>query len=121
MKKKEIQKDIELIAACGLYCGSCSKYRKGKCPSCKEYEKAGWCKIRSCCIEKSIENCSQCKEYQNPNECSKYNNFIARTIEFVFITDRSLCIRKIKAEGTEKFVQLMSENGWVSMPKEKKL
>mgnify|MGYP001174253203 CR=1 FL=1 len=42
---------LELVAYCGLYCGQCTKYLKGKCPGCKENEKASWCKTRSCCIE----------------------------------------------------------------------
>lgn len=121
MKTKEIKKDINLIAACGLYCGSCGKYRKDKCPGCKDNEKASWCKIRLCCIEKGINNCSLCEEYINPKDCNKYNNFMARAIEFVFITDRSLCIETLKTEGNEKFVQIMSDNVWVSMPKKKKL
>jgi hypothetical protein len=119
MKKSEIRQDIGLIAACGLYCGSCNKLRKGKCPGCRDNEKASWCKIRTCCIEKGIDNCSLCKEYPDTKKCSKYNNLVARAIEFVFITDRSLCIEKIKTEGNDKFVQIMSDNGWVSMPKKK--
>ena len=119
--KKEIIKDVNLIAACGLYCGSCGKLKRGKCPGCKENEKASWCKIRLCCIEKEINNCSYCIEFSNPKECTKYNNFIARAIEYVFITDRSLCIESLKEDGEEKFVQLMSDKGWVSMPKKKKL
>ena len=118
---KEIRKDIGLIAACGIYCGSCGKFRKGKCPGCKDNNKANWCKIRTCCLGKEINNCSFCEEFPDPKACGKYNNFVARAIEFVFITDRLLCIEKLKAEGNEKFVQIMSDNGWVSMPKNKKL
>jgi hypothetical protein len=57
----------------------------------------------------------------NPKDCVKYNNFVGRAIEFVFVTDRSLCIEKVKTEGNDKFVQIMSDNCWVSMPKKKKM
>jgi predicted RNA-binding protein with PUA-like domain len=108
-----------LIAACGLYCGSCEKYRKDKCPGCRDNEKAGWCKIRSCCREKYIDNCSCCDEYEDPNTCKRYNNLISRTIEFFLNTDRSLCIREIKNSGKQEFVKLMKQNNWICMPKSK--
>jgi len=35
----KIDKDPKLIAFCGLYCGSCSKYQKGKCPDVSTIKK----------------------------------------------------------------------------------
>jgi hypothetical protein len=119
--KKSVNKDLKLIAACGLYCGNCGKFRKGRCPGCISNSRAAWCKIRNCCLEKGIENCSCCKEFSNQKECNKYNNFVARVFEFVFFTDRTLCIEKLRSEGAEKFVEMMEENGWISMPKSKNL
>lgn len=34
------------VAYCGLYCGACQSYTKGKCPGCDANEKATWCEIR---------------------------------------------------------------------------
>ena len=31
---KEIEVNTKMIAACGLYCGACKKYRMGKCQGC---------------------------------------------------------------------------------------
>ena len=39
------------IAACGLFCGACPQKSRGKCPGCRDYEKAVWCKVRKCCLE----------------------------------------------------------------------
>ena len=38
--------DPKMVAACGLYCGACKKYRMGKCSGCHKNKKASWCKIR---------------------------------------------------------------------------
>ena len=43
MDKKTITASTEYIAACGV---ACRKYLNGKCPGCKQNEKATWCKIR---------------------------------------------------------------------------
>jgi hypothetical protein len=109
----------ELIACCGLYCANCGKYRKEKCPGCLKNDKASWCKIRRCCIEKGISNCSQCEEYIYPKDCSKYNNFISGVIEFFTASDRSLCIGYLRKNPAGKFIDMMDENGLVSLPKRK--
>jgi hypothetical protein len=119
--KKEIVGNTLLIAACGLYCGACGSYLKGKCPGCKGNQKASWCQVRNCCFEKSIDNCSQCDNFSNPVECKKYDQFISRTIGFVTGTSRSLCIEAIKQKGAEGFVEFMKENRFVSIPKKYKL
>jgi hypothetical protein len=118
---KEIIKETRLIAACGLYCGACGKFLTGKCPGCKEYVKASWCKIRSCCSEKEINNCSQCDSFPDPNKCKMYNNFIARIFGFVAGTDRSRCIEIIKQKGPDGFVTFMADNKFQSIPKKYKL
>jgi len=35
-----ITTDINNIAACGLHCGACRKFLSGKCPGCRNNEKA---------------------------------------------------------------------------------
>lgn len=115
--KKEITHEIRLIAACGLYCGACGKYLKGNCPGCKENTKATWCKIRSCCTEKGIENCSECMVFSNPNDCKLYNNFIAKVFGFVMGTDRSKCVEILKKKGPEGFVNFMVDHKFQSIPK----
>lgn len=106
-----------LIAYCGLYCKNCSKYIKKSCPGCEKNNKASWCAIRLCCIEKNISGCAECKEFENLSQCKKYNNVFARIIQFVTRTDREQCIELIKKEGREAFKIHMDNCGKMSLPK----
>lgn len=107
---KEIQNDVKWIAKCGLYCGSCPRFLKEKCPGCLDYHKATWCKLRTCCLEKKIASCTDCNEYENVMDCGKYDNFIARVFGWVFNSDRSACIARIRQIGYEGFAREMTEN-----------
>lgn len=110
---------VQLVAFCGLYCVNCGRYRKGKCPGCKDNQKATWCKIRTCCLEKDIANCSACDTYNDPKECGKFNNILSRVIEMISGTDRSLCIRYLQNKPVEKFVEMMNDTERMNIPKEK--
>ena len=112
--KSELQ-----IAYCGLYCGNCSKMLKGKCPGCIKNEKATWCKIRTCCIDKGYSSCAECVDFNNVRECKLHHSVFARVIEFVSKTDRSLCIDMIRKEGQENFAIYMDNYGKMSLPREK--
>ena len=112
---KEIIADTKLIAACGLYCGACRKYRMDKCPGCHENEKASWCKIRKCCKEKAIHTCAECK--MNVRECKSYNNLISKICEFIFRSDRPACIRFIRENGEQAFAEEMTRRGEQTMKK----
>ena len=108
--KKEIINDTKLIAYCGLYCGACNAYLKGKCKGCIENTKASWCKIRKCCIEKSIKSCSDCNEFKEVNNCKRFNNLISKMFKLIFKSNRRACIRMIQADGYENFAKYMSIN-----------
>jgi hypothetical protein len=108
-----------LIAFCGLYCKNCGKYKKGNCAGCEKNDKASWCTIRLCCMEKGILSCAECTEFQNLSDCKKYNNVFSRVIQFVTRTDRKLCIKLIKNEGREAFSVYMDDLGKMSLPKTK--
>jgi len=110
VQKGIIREDVNLIAKCGLYCGSCKRFLKEKCPGCLENNKASWCKLRTCCLEKKIASCADCKDYKNVMDCRKYDNFIAKVFGFVFDSDRSACIARIKEIGYEGFAHEMAEN-----------
>lgn len=111
----EIKADEALIAYCGLYCGACPKYLKGKCPGCHKYEKATWCKIRTCCIEKGIPSCARCS--MNVHDCKKFNNFMGKLFGFIFRTDRGACIARIKEKGEEDFAREMASKEIMSFKK----
>jgi hypothetical protein len=107
---KEIVKDVDLVAYCGLYCGSCKSYLKEKCPGCHENSKAAWCKVRSCNVEHGYKSCADCTEFSNPKECKKFNNFISKIFGLVLGSDRAACIEKIKVSGYDDFAQFMTDN-----------
>lgn len=107
----EITADETMIAACGLYCGACGRYLKGKCPGCAENEKASWCGIRSCCRETEKKSCADCKEFSDVSECKKFNNFIGRMFGFVFNSNRKACIEEIRSKGYKGFSKDMAGRG----------
>ena len=112
---KEIEANTHLIAACGLYCGACRKYRMGKCPGCKENEKASWCKIRKCCREKGIHTCAACNV--EVKECRLHNNIIGKFFALVFRSDRPACIRYICEHGEHAYAEEMARQGEQTMRK----
>lgn len=113
----EVNKD--LVSYCGIYCATCSKYKKGKCPGCAKNGKATWCKIRHCCIEKNISSCAECNEFSDVKDCKKFDNFVSKMFEFVFKSDRKAGIRMIKENGYEEFAKYMAENNLVAVKKKK--
>ena len=112
---KEITVNTRMIGACGLYCGACKKYRMGKCPGCHKNEKASWCNIRKCCMEKGYHNCAECEI--DVKECRLYNNFISKVFAFVFRSDRPACIRYIRENGEQAFEEEMTKRGEQTMLK----
>ncbi len=111
---REVTENTEMIAMCGLYCGTCSRYLKQKCNGCKENDKASWCKLRSCCLEKNIVSCAECDEFKDVMLCKKYNNLVAKIFGFVFNSDRAACITKIKEVGYDGFACEMVSNRQVT-------
>jgi hypothetical protein len=106
----DVKIDQSLIAFCGLYCAACGSYKKGKCPGCAKNEKAGWCRIRTCCMEHNYKSCADCQTYSNPMECKVFNNFISKVFAVLFKSDRQACINMIKEKGYEGFAAYMAEN-----------
>jgi len=107
---KEIVKDTNQIAYCGLYCGACRSYLKEKCPGCHENSKASWCKIRSCNIEHGYKSCADCTEFADPKDCKKFNNFISKIFALVLGSNRPECIAKIKESGYDDFAAYMTDH-----------
>jgi hypothetical protein len=105
----DIEVKAELVAYCGLYCGACKPYLRGKCNGCHENSKATWCKVRSCCIERHIQSCAECTEFPSPTECKKYNNLMSKLFGLVFRSDRAACIAQIKQLGLDGHAKAMAE------------
>ncbi len=117
---KEIISDPLRIAKCGLYCGSCGKFLKDKCPGCTGNDKASWCMIRTCCMENGYASCARCSRFDRVMECKKFNNGLSRIIGFVFRSDRSACIGMIRDKGYVAFAEYMAGNRLISLPRKAK-
>jgi len=114
---KPIVADAELVAYCGLYCGACGAYRRGRCPGCYENAKATWCKVRSCCQEHHFSSCADCQQHPEPLDCRMYNNFIARLFGWIFRSNRAACIRQIREVGVAGHAEKMAAAERQSMPR----
>jgi len=106
--QKDIVADKNLVAFCGLYCGACRSYLKGKCPGCNNNIKATWCKIRTCCIDKNIKSCADCKSVVLL-DCAKYNNVISKMFGLILNSNRPACIARIKEIGYDGFTLEMTD------------
>jgi hypothetical protein len=105
---KNITADPKLVAFCGLYCGACGSFLRGKCPGCYKNDKATWCKVRNCCRENKYSTCADCKKVPDVADCKKHNNLIARIFSFIFRSNRQACIRRIKETGISSFAVEMA-------------
>ena len=115
---KEIVADKNLVAYCGLYCGACRSYLKGKCSGCRENHKATWCTIRKCCMENNYQTCADC-QLMELKDCKKFNNFMSKVMGLIFNSDRTACICQIKEKGTDVFAEEMKIHKRQSMPRKR--
>jgi len=104
---KEVPLHESLVSMCGLYCGACRSFLKGKCKGCADNAKASWCKVRSCCLENSYASCAECTEHADPAACGKYNSIISKAFGLVFNSDRRAGIMMIQQQGIRKFTEEM--------------
>ena len=103
--------DPKLVAFCGLYCGECGQYKRGKCLGCAENEKAGWCKIRTCCQENGYTTCAACTQFANIRDCRKFDNFMSRVFGLIFRSDRPANIARIQELGVDAYANEMAARG----------
>jgi hypothetical protein len=104
-----IKTDTALVAKCGLYCAACPKFAQNKCAGCHENQKAGWCKVRTCCLENGYASCADCNTFTDPVACKKYHNIMGRLFGLIFNSDRARCIQEIKSLGYESFACQMAK------------
>lgn len=72
-KSNDIADTKDLGSYCGLYCGSCTKYKEGTCPGCKAATDKK-CKIRSCGEMKGVKNCTECPGFPCPKTKAMHEN-----------------------------------------------
>ncbi len=105
---RTVVEDKNLVAKCGLYCGACPRYLKEKCDGCAANQKASWCSLRTCCMDKEIPSCADCSDFDDVMQCRKYNSLMAKIFGFIFNSDRQACIGRIRETGYDKFVHDMA-------------
>ena len=115
--KAAVTNDPDLIAHCGLYCGACRSFLKGRCSGCHENTKATWCMVRACCGEHSYSSCADCTELTDPNQCAKFNNFFSKAIGLVLNSNRQACVNMIREVGYEGFAEFMAANRQQTLPR----
>ncbi len=116
-KMRDVMADKDLVAYCGLYCGACRSYLRGRCPGCHENVKAKWCKVRTCCREHAHVTCADCGEFADPSQCGKFNNVFSRAMSLLFNSNRRACVMKIRELGIEGFAAYMAERRRQSLPR----
>ena len=104
---KEVSLNAGLVAYCGLYCGACRAYLNEKCPGCMENIKAGWCKLRACCVENGFRTCAECTEFSNVNDCKKFNNIVSKIFALIFRSNRKAYIDQIRDKGLDGHAEIM--------------
>ncbi len=113
----EFVADPGAIAFCGLYCGACKRYLRGKCPGCAGNEKASWCKIRSCCLEAELRSCADCRQVSELAQCKKLNNLMGKIFALIFRSNRQACLELIRERGYEEYAAYMAREGRQSLPR----
>ena len=114
---KEIVADQNLIAYCGLYCGACGSYLRGRCPGCHENAKAKWCKVRTCCLDHQYHSCADCREFSDPNRCGHFHNFFFKLMALVFNSNRRACVFKVRELGLDGYAAFMTGRKIRTLPR----
>jgi hypothetical protein len=74
---------------------------RGWTPGGAGNDKAAWCGVRACCVERGIATCAECKEFADPRNCGKFNNFVSKVIGFLFRSNRPACIDQVRRLGVQ--------------------
>lgn len=106
-----METNIALISYCSVYQG----YEKGRCPGFAGNEKARWCKVRSCNIERDLTSCSDCDQFSDVSDCKKFNNFISKVFALLWNSDRRKGILYIKSNRSDAFAEKMISLNRVSI------
>ncbi|MEA2075278.1 MAG: DUF3795 domain-containing protein [Euryarchaeota archaeon] len=93
----------DLIGACGIYCGLCTRYQsraKSRCIGCKVTEMHSWCSIWNCCVKKyGFGTCADCREYP----CERYERRLAKYPEDLKTAQENL--DAIKKSGLDNWLK----------------
>jgi hypothetical protein len=96
------------VAVCGLFCGNCGNFKRGKCKGCAEQAWFKRCRVRPCAFERGFATCAECEEMES---CKTLDNFISKIFGLIFRSDKMASLRMIRDEGMEKFIAFKTEQG----------
>ena len=118
MTDKHIDKDMNLIAHCGLYCSACPSFVSGKCDGCRGNSAKSaivykQCKVKPCCVDNGFFTCADCTICISTNECKKYSPLFLKIASWIESSDRSKSIEMIQTKGITEFLAYMKEKNWV--------
>ena len=95
----------DLIGACGIYCGLCTKYQSkapSRCIGCRLGKQHDWCSIYRCCEKKKgLITCIECTEYP----CERYIRFRKWGGDLYGSRAAENNLEKIKKFGLEKWLE----------------
>jgi hypothetical protein len=94
--------DLSYVGYCGVVCGKCGAFTKGKCRGCRETPLFARCPVRRCAVDRGLTSCAVCDaDYE---QCRKINNLIAAMIRLILRRDRRKNLAAIREIGIERFV-----------------
>ncbi|MFO8018201.1 MAG: DUF3795 domain-containing protein [Promethearchaeia archaeon] len=105
---------LDWVSYCGIYCGACPAFHRGRCKGCRstenKTERKGSCGygIRSCCEKKRLDYCGQCKDFP----CSKINKLIKSQKgrkEYDYRHNIPANFRMINKKGLDGWLQYQKE------------
>ena len=99
--------DKNLVAPCGIYCGACKSFKKGKCSGCNEHSRAAHCKVRVCTASKGYNTCLECNDFEDVMQCSKFNSFFSKFYSLMIGSDKKACLERIAEIGLVRYSREM--------------
>ncbi|UCD00032.1 MAG: DUF3795 domain-containing protein [Phycisphaerales bacterium] len=94
----------KIVAYCGLVCSECGAFRKLKCQGChSERPMFKNCPVKKCAMGRNYSTCAECEDFEDLKGCRKLNNFISKITGFIFRTNRTGNLCRIREIGLEKF------------------
>jgi len=97
-------KQIDLAAVCGLYCGICTKYENKTCGGCHSnahFSNHKGCDIYKCCVEeKKLRWCFQCDDFP----CKEIVTF-TKWSSWISHKDCIKNLNRMKEVGVDKWLE----------------
>jgi hypothetical protein len=101
------------VAACGLFCSNCKRFRAEKCRGCQIAPIFRSCPVRLCCESQDLTGCWECRDFKDRDyqECNKVNNRVSRIISFFTKSDRAAALATIRDRGLKAFIESRKISG----------